>query len=147
MCYPWVYFWHEITHLDCSSIFSVDQFFIEDLCCRHHQINNQNNMSSKPKVYWLVMFSILIWILKSLRKLCKYSSLNLWNPSPKSLNKKGIRVEKDKGDVSCVNLYQGVNQGGGNDTQYSLYVTLLVNDVVFSTHGIFITTYLLGLIK
>ena len=115
--------------------------------CRHRQINNQNSMSSKPKVYWLVMFSILIWLLKSLRKKCRYPSLNLWNPSPKSLNKKGIRVERDQGDVSCVNLCQGVNQGGGNGTHSSFYVTLLVNDLVFATHGIFRTAYLLGLFK
>jgi len=115
--------------------------------CRHQQINGQNSMSSKPKVYWLVMFSILIWLLKTLKKKCRYPSLNLWNPSPKSLNKKGIRVERDQGDVSCVNLCQGVNQGGGNDTHSSFYVTLLVNDLVFTTHRIFRTVYLLGLIK
>ena len=115
--------------------------------CRHRKINKKNNMSNKPKVYLLVMFSILIWLLKSLRKKCRYPSLNLWNLSPKSLNKRGIRVERDQGDVSCVNLCQGVNQGGGNDTHYSFYVTLLVNDLVFATHGIFRTAYLLGLIK
>ena len=115
--------------------------------CRHRQINNQNNMSSKPKVYWLAMFSILIWLLKSLRKKCRYPSLNLWNPSPKSLNKKGTRVERDQGDVSCVNLCQGVNQGGGNGTHSSFYATLLVNDLVFAPHGIFRTSYLLGLMK
>ena len=107
--------------------------------CRNQQINIQNSMSSKPKLYWLVMFSILIWLLKSLRKKCRYPSLNLWNPSPKSLNKKGIRVERDQGDVSCVTLCQGVNQEG-NDTHYSFYVTLLVNDLVFATHGIFRTS-------
>ena len=120
---------------------------LNNYVCRNDQIDNQNSMSSKPKVYWLVMFSILIWLLKYLRKKCRYPSLNLWNPGPKSLNKKGIRVERDQGDVSCVNLCQGVNQGGGNGTHSSFYVTLLVNDIVFTTHGIFRTAYLLGLIK
>ena len=115
--------------------------------CRNQQINIQNSMSSKPKLYWLVMFSILIWLLKYLRKKCRYPSLNLWNISPKSLTKKGIRVERDQGDVRCVNLCQGVNQGGWNGTHSSFYVTLLGNDLVFATHGIFRTAYLLGLIK
>ena len=69
--------------------------------CKHQQINNQNNMASKPKVYWLVMFSILIWLLKYLRKKCRYPSLNLWNPSPKSLNEKGIRVVRPRRCQLC----------------------------------------------
>ena len=139
--FAWNHTYGLLFHLQCGAILHWRLMFVG--------INKSTAKIACQEIprYWLVMFSILIWLLKSLRKKCRYPSLNLWNPIPKSLNKKGIRVERDQGDVSCVNLCQGVNQGVGNDTHSSFYVTLLVNDLVFETHRIYKTAYLLGLIK